>query len=93
MRGGTTCTSFDADDGEPGSELHFVINPLLTDFGDSLGDFSAPRPRPPPRVATDSNFETRAWLRSSGDGEGDPWTEFLGEWWGEFLADPLSDPL
>lgn len=79
--------------GEPGSELLFVNNPLLTDFGDVLGDFSMLLLfRPLALEATDSNFETRAWFRSSGEGEGDPWSEFLGEWWGEFLADPLKDP-
>jgi hypothetical protein len=78
--------------GEPGSELLFVNNPLLTDFGDVLGDFSTMLLfRPLALEATDSNFETSAWFRSSGEGEGDPWREFLGEWWGEFLADPLKD--
>ena len=59
--------------GEPGSELLFVNNPLLTDFGDILGDFSMLLLfRPLALEATDSNFETKAWFRSSGEGEGDP---------------------
>lgn len=94
-RGGATLTSAKLSEvpmvGEPGSELLFINNPLLTDFGDVLGDLSKFRP-PLLLEATDSNLETRAWFRSSGEGEGEPWTEFLGEWWGEFLADPLSDP-
>ena len=78
--------------GEPGSELLFNSNPLLANFGDVFGDFSTPRALPPLLAAIDSNFETKAWLSSSGEGEGEPWMEFRGDWWGEFLADPLSDP-
>ena len=55
--------------GKPVSELFFNNNPLLTDFGDVLGDFSTPRLL---LAAIDSNFETKAWLSSSGEGEGEP---------------------
>lgn len=65
--------------GEPGSELLFVSNPLLTDFGAVLGDFSILLVRPPALEATDSNFETKAWFKSSGEGEGELWREFLGD--------------
>ena len=47
--------------GEPGSELLFTNNPLLTDFGDVLGDLSTTIVRTLLFLeATHSSFETRA---------------------------------